>query len=151
MYLITSILRLVKMIFNVTSYSNDSRLLTTWIRTADEIVLTCFIGAISNTAINISLSLLGLDYLRGNFVARVTGRARRFMIPFIEVQWWSIRSQRRFELHGGQKITHLTYSPIHLSPFFSPLLCLLQDTPSFLEWTTICRRGTRYLSPPQTM
>ncbi|KAL0125355.1 hypothetical protein PUN28_004474 [Cardiocondyla obscurior] len=31
--------------------------------------------------------------------------------------------------------------------FFLPLLRLLQDTPSFLKWTTIRRRGTRYLSP----
>lgn len=54
------------------------------------------------------------------------------MIPFIEVQWWSIRSQRRFaaqfELHGGQKITHLTYSPIHLSPFFPVLMLVTRHT-----------------------
>lgn len=131
------------MIFNL-AYSNNARPLVTWIYIADKIVLACFIGAISNTAINIS-QLIGAWLSSRKLRPASDGRARRFMIPFIEVQWWSIRSQRRFaaqfELHGGQKITHLTYPP------FFPLLRLLQDTPSYLEWTTIRRRGTRYLSP----
>jgi len=53
----------------------------------------------------------------------------------------AIRTPRRPENNSP----HLpTDPPI---PFFSALLCLLQDTPSFLEWTTIRQRGTRYLSP----
>lgn len=81
------------------------------------------------------ISLLGLDYLRGNFAARVTAAP---------VDLWSLLSKyndrafapdddspSQFELHGGQKITHLslirlsTYSP---SPFFSALMLVTRHT-----------------------
>jgi len=93
-------------------------------------MLSCFINAINNAAINISRHIGA--WLSSQKLRRASdGRARRFMIPFIEVQWWSIRSQRfavQFELHGGQKITHLTYPPIHLSPFFSTLMLVTRHT-----------------------
>lgn len=55
----------------------------------------------------------------------------------------AIRTPRRPENNSPRLLAD---PPTHPPPFF-PLLCLLQDTPSFLEWTTIRRRGTRYLSP----